>query len=287
MNIEQVKLLSTQDRFLYFVNERESIRRKKELGVPRPWTDNEILNTYRFCNVRRMDDKVSKWLMVKWYKPYKDHHNMVYACALARFFNLPSSLVRITGDVFREGEPDWEQIKTTMRESKKLGPVFNGAYLVSANGGGEKIGTVVDVFVQGLRGVEVVSESMEQTWKNLCERRGFASFSSGQVVADLRWALTGMWKDKSTWAPLGPGSSRGLTRLLHGDSWQSVAKIRNQDDFLKGLTDLIKLCKKFLSTDITKRLDAHDYQNCLCEFDKMERTLRGEGRPKQLYKENF
>jgi len=34
---------------------------------------------------------------------------------------------------------------------------------------------------------------------------------------------------------------------------------------------------------LTQRLEAIDYQNCLCEWDKYERALWGEGKPKQLY----
>ena len=38
-----------------------------------------------------------------------------------------------------------------------------------------------------------------------------------------------------------------------------------------------------LPDSITSRLEAMDYQNILCEFAKYEKTLWGEGRPKQSY----
>ncbi len=47
---------------LYFVHEREFIRLKKIAGSEPPYTDDPILGTYRFCNVRRADDRVSRWL---------------------------------------------------------------------------------------------------------------------------------------------------------------------------------------------------------------------------------
>jgi len=37
---------------------------------------------------------------------------------------------------------------------------------------------------------------------------------------------------------------------------------------------------------ICDRLEAIDYQNCLCEFDKYERALQG-GRPKRNYDGNI
>ncbi len=45
-----------------FIQERESIRIKKEAGEPRPWTDDEVLDKSKFCNIRREDDKTSKFI---------------------------------------------------------------------------------------------------------------------------------------------------------------------------------------------------------------------------------
>ena len=39
------------ERLLAWIVERESIRRKKERGLPRPWTLDPVLDGYRFCNV--------------------------------------------------------------------------------------------------------------------------------------------------------------------------------------------------------------------------------------------
>ena len=72
-----------KNRFLYWIKERESIRKKKEAGNPKPWTDDPILQNYRFCNVRRMDDTVSQWLLKNWYEPYFDHPNMLSAAGLS------------------------------------------------------------------------------------------------------------------------------------------------------------------------------------------------------------
>ena len=41
------------DRYFYWQEERESIRRKKENGLPAPWTDDPILQEFKFCQVYR------------------------------------------------------------------------------------------------------------------------------------------------------------------------------------------------------------------------------------------
>ena len=45
-----------------WVKAREELRNNKESGAPPPWTQDEILQTYRFTNIRRRDDRVSRWL---------------------------------------------------------------------------------------------------------------------------------------------------------------------------------------------------------------------------------
>jgi hypothetical protein len=283
VKIEDVaKMTKPLDRLVYFIKERESIRIQRESGVPKPWTDDEILQRYRFCNVQRMDDRVSQWLLKNWYEPNYGHKNMLLACALARFINLPASLEVI-------GFPKrWEpaRIKKKLRRITAVGGhVFNGAYIVSGAGakisGADKVGCVVDQYIQSLRNQSIVvdPESMKSTWESLRQCYGFGSFMAGQVVADLRWAMPNEWHDAKTWAPMGPGSKRGMNRLLN----QPLSQPMSQESFETLLTSLIRQLGIRLPLVITSRLEAIDYQNCLCEFDKMERTLHGEGRPKRKY----
>lgn len=279
MKTEDVKKLSPMERILYWIKERESIRLKKEAGEPPPWTDDVILQRYRFCNVRRADDKVSRWLLKNWYEPFFGHPNMLLAIALARFVNKPETLEKI-------GFPEkWDaaRIMRIMRKLKAKGEtIFNAAYMVRGNDGQDKTESVVKFYVGGLRKKPPVIDptSMERTWERIECRYGFGSFMAGQVVADARWAITGKWADRMTWAPLGPGSCRGLNRL-----YGFAAKVTQKEEEFKGmLSDTIETLRESLPQEISGRLEAHDYQNCLCEFSKFEKALWGEGRPKQLYR---
>lgn len=278
MKIKDVKKLSSIERLIYWIKERESIRLKRELREPRPWTDDEILLTHRFCNVRRMDDKVSQWLLRNWYKPYKDHPNMLLAATVARFFNLPN----ILGMIGFPEKWDPEVIKDKIRCHKLGGnTVFNAAYMVRGNDREDKTSSVIDYTVQPLflDPPKINTNSLKETHEILKDRYGFGSFMAGQVVADLRWGLTGRWKDKKTWAPVGPGSSRGMCRLF-----DKPLKLIKQDKFEGWLTDLIALLTDHLPEGITSRLEAIDWQSTLCETDKYNRVLLDEGRPKQLYR---
>jgi hypothetical protein len=271
---------------VYWIQERENIRLARAAGSTPPWTDDPILQTYRFCNVRRMDDKVSQWLLNNWYLPYKDHPNTLAAVVLARHFNLPSALEWLTDLVFHRGRVEWARIKEVVRERKALGfNVFNSAYMVRGIGTTDKTEMVVDRVARPLHesskeGRIIYPDSMKKTHEVLSCFWGMGSFMAGQVVADLRWAVTGRWSDRHTWAPVGPGSARGMNRLHDRD----VKAPLHQDQFLEDLTTLVGKLRKALPGSIADRLEVMDYQNCLCEFDKYERTLRGEGKPKQLYR---
>lgn len=285
MNIEEVKKLDPFERLVYWITERESIRLKKEAGEPRPWTDDDILNTYRFCNVRRMDDRVSQWLLKNWYEPYRDHKNIVLACVLARHFNQPSTLEAI-------GFPEVWNRQTVGRMFERVEKlrleraVFNGAYMIRAGSDwSNKVEMVfyetVQQFVPQLS--DLVFHSVESAVTCFSCYRNLGTFMAGQIVADLRWATSWRFKDRLRWAAIGPGSRRGMNRLLGRD----IKSFMGQEEFNHWFgTEVLENVKSLIPRSISKRLEAIDYQNCLCEFDKYERTLFDGRRPKQLYKTN-
>lgn len=283
MKIAEVKKLTHKERLLYWIEEREKIRLAKKFEEHKPWTDDEILQQYRFCNVRRMDDKVSQWLLENWYKPYFGHPNILVACALARHFNQPAALANITDWVFRNKQtPHFEVIKKVMRVRKNDGlTIFNGAYMVRGIGTADKTEMVVDMVCKPLhrKPPKIDTSSMQRSVEALLPYWGFSTFMAGQVVADLRWAEAGSWRDKDVWAPIGPGSKRGMNRLHN----RHINETITEEQWIEELKGLIWDIHSNLPAAISDRMEAIDAQNCLCEYDKYTRTLLGEGKPKQKY----
>lgn len=278
MKNDQVSRLSLEKRFLYWIKERYSIYLKREAGKPRPWTDDEILQQYRFCNVRRMDDKVSQWFLKNWYLPWRGHKNMVLAAVLARQFNNPAAMEAV-------GFPEvWNPRRVEKILSQRMEEglqCFNRAYIITGSLGGTKIQQVVwkvatPIYKSGIR---VNTSSLQETWKRLLPFAGFGSFIAGQVSADLRWAIDGTWKDAKLWAPIGPGSRKGMNRILR----RSITSRLGQPEFQALLGRLVRNLQGQLPKSLYDRLEAMDIQNCLCEFDKYSRGLEGVGRPKQKY----
>jgi hypothetical protein len=228
-----------------------------------------------------MDDTVSKWLLENWYKPNFNHPNMLLACVMARLFNLPEALEEV-------GFPKrWDPEKTAqiLMDRKQLGlNNFNAAYMITMGGqkGKDKAKTYINKLLIPVSQLPAVSGSRAVSLMGLaCSLTplwGVSGFMSGQVVADVRWAIKGLWKDRLTWAAVGPGSSRGMCRLLGKPVRHDV----RQEVFEERFTSVRELVSKSLPK-IFQRLEAIDIQGCLCEFDKYERVLWKQGRPKRKY----
>lgn len=270
-----------------FIREREKVRLAKEAGKKRPWTKDPILNKFRFCNVRREDDYVTRWLRDNWYRHLSGDTDLWFAAVVARLFNLPESLYEIMPYVL-----PWkpEKVRQILHKRKQEGKKnFNAAYIVSTNGVAmDKIDYVVTKVLNPLWAnrrlfTEPTGEEFEvlEDWYDLLVKfDGLGSFIAAQVIADLKyippWDKAPDW---ATFAASGPGSRRGMNRILNRD----VAAGLSERAFREALEDLRWAVNKKLS----EPLHAQDLQNCLCEFDKYERARLGEGTPKQIYKERI
>lgn len=272
-------MLGRVSRLAYWINEREAIRSLKELGAPK-LTSDPILSAYRFCNVRREDDKVTRWIASNW--RCADDEWLPHAMIIARFINWPDTLRAI-------GYPEpWDEMgfraRQTMHHIKETGgKVFTGAYIVSTNGESmDKIDYVCRTFDRTFRRTILPKsgEKLAVYHQRLQTFNGLGSFMAAQVIADLKYTPhLRSAPDWSTWAAPGPGSLRGLNRVRGYDlktHWRDDQFV-NELIILRGqLAEEVKRHSYLLH-------DLQNLQNCLCEFDKYERVRLNQGRPRATY----
>ena len=78
--------------FFDFCIERESIRKKREKGLPFPWSTDKIFNNGRFLNVFREDDRGSKAIIKFGNNSNNDLETLIQALFFARWCNKQETL---------------------------------------------------------------------------------------------------------------------------------------------------------------------------------------------------
>lgn len=243
-------------------------------------TEDPIFRKYRFCNVRREDDRVTRWLKKHWRDPYHGHPNMTAAMLLARMINWPPTLEAI-------GFPEiWNPSWVAGRINGLGGKAWSAAYIVSTCGQrmnkAEYVVQTVSQVQAGQHYAPQAGDSLASVWKRLCRINGLgAGFIAAQVIADLKHVHDNplsQAEDWWEWAVSGPGSKRGLNRYYGYDKkspWAEAAWYAHLQEIIREVQPLVK--------KEVGNIHAQDWQNVLCEFDKYERARLGEGAPRKRY----
>lgn len=273
---------------LNFMHERHSIYIKKEMGRKPPWSKDPILQKYYFCNVYRELDKVT--IAIKNYirKPYAKNNNLWFMLAIARQFNLPSTLFSIMNERLWPVEK-WEprKIKDLLSHLKDSGEkLYNSAYMITGSGaeGKEKHHLTIDILTDLWKSRRPIEEalkqnSLETAWKVFLPFRSWGPFMSYELVTDLRHTrYLNRAKDIYTWANAGPGAVRGLNRLIGvplNSKWSRNQSVVQMREILDDVSNRWKSSPK---------LEMRDIEHSLCEFDKYMRCKEGlNGRRMRIY----
>jgi hypothetical protein len=279
---------------LYFIWEREAIRLARENGHSAPWTKDPVLAKYKFTNIHRSDDRVSQWVIDKLIEPAiasGDEH-LWFTLLIARLINWPPTLQALMNKGVIPCAPedfDADMFEHTLERIKNDGKkVYSGAYMLyptKMEPGGNKSKAVAKYIIgSAIENADNVRAalwnadsvmSIEKFVAELSKCFGISTFIAGQVAADLTY--TGMdVEDLYTYAPIGPGSSRGLNYLLGRAPFATW----KQKEFNAELSNVYgEIVDKLEIVDMT----LHDVQNCMCEFSKYCRAVLSEGKPKTTY----
>jgi hypothetical protein len=267
----------------YWVKERHAIYTRRAAGHPKPWTNDPILRSYRFCNVYRELDTVTQWITANIRTPYASHPDLWFNLAMARLVNLPESLAEL--GYFDEWSPN--RFITVLHSRREKGKNFmNSAYIVSTNGVAmdkaaylaDRVLTPLWVNRASLRPQR--GDSLGTFANKLNKHIGMGTFLTGQVVADLKYveplkSADDWW----VWAMSGPGSRRGLNYVLGRDMdlpWV-------EKEWHRHLMLLADEIAPLIAKEEMPPLHAQDLQNCLCELSKWAKVKHGLGRPKSTY----
>lgn len=280
------------DPLIYWVKERERIRVQKELNkAPPPWTEDTILSIYRFCNVRREDDRVTIWIRQNIRERFADHPYLWLMLCIARQINWPDTLQEL---IDKAAWPDSTRfdfctnMTAVLNARKDRGEkVYTGAYMISAPStkGADKQAYIAEQVIGGLwrRRQDFADyfgsrlrRTLEGAHSRIMRTNGWGQFMAYQAVVDMRFtALLKNAQDVALWAAAGPGTIRGLNRI----NGRAVDAGLSQGQALSEMRAIYKVIQE----EAGVAMDFSDVPNILCETDKYLRVKNGEGKPRALY----
>lgn len=290
-NGRELTALTRPELLLYWIQERNQIKLKRELELPKPWSDNVVFQSTYFCHVRREDDRVTKFIR-RFYSPHVRSPFLEYNIVFARFINWPPTLENI-GFIGTHRPLSLDEDLQTLALG---GKIWGGAYIITTHGipmpkttylarnvleGVFKAmeGTSLPL---GLRGSPGVAPSCAAAHIALQGLEGLGSFLAAQVVADLKNTVGHPLydaADKATFVAHGPGSMRGLHWF-----WQAEGVTITPRNFLAYFRSMREYVdENWNQTLMGLPIDNQDLQNCLCEWDKFMRVSTGVGRSKRGY----
>lgn len=281
---------SSEDTFWYWITERHSIFLKREAGLSKPWTDDPILQTYRFCNPFRENDKVTRWHR-QFFLPHGESATdaeLAFNMVWFRMFNRIETAELLGFQFYWEPE----LVKMLLRERLKVHPVFTGAYIIRSEFGKPKIDSIVDTLTKvwdarwNLATCIRETNSLQLTTLWLTQFPFIGDFMAYEMVSDMRHTrLLRDAVDIYTWANPGPGAHRGLRRIFGEPRMSKDGQVEQylvKTVMVERMQELLSRSAEKLGPDFPK-LEMRDIEHSLCEFDKYSRVKLLEGRPRQLY----
>lgn len=282
--------------FKYYVAERYNMHMLKDIqGKQFPWTEDVILSMYRFTNIRREQDKNSRYLLTKM-KANGNNLNLNMLCniLLFRLFNKIETMEYLGGWVDFVNY-DEDKVRKQLSSVPEGYVYFTNAYLSS---GMKKefnkyfpeekmrvmnIPNVIHKFREQLADDIIWSESPHDIIDAFKRIKGISDFLAYQLFVDLTYLDNFPWSENE-FVMSGPGCSLGLSYLFKDNGGLT------DEELLFWLRDNCPItpewCKEHM-TDLSEEdryMNVMSLENCMCELGKYMKTKLGVGRPRSRYK---
>jgi len=270
------------ERFFWWIEERHRIFLKKGMGLPREhWTDDEILQTYKFTNPFRENDKTTVWFRENMRDPLNGDDAVLMATVIFRWFNLIETGKTLLAHNLHV---DWNP-EVAREEIKKQPKYVTGGYIIKTPDGMDKVDGVIwcvnRIWPQRQTLVnDIRSNNLRGSWNLLMQFPYLGAFMSYELITDLRHThLLNKADDIYTWANAGPGAMRGLNRIND----RPLNFKSRKHNFNAEMYELLQLAPDYITMSQMPRLEMRDIEHSLCEFDKYERVRNEEGAPRGRY----
>ena len=240
------------DLYWYFACERQNIFWKKLNNEPAPWTNDPILQTYKFCNSYRVNDRVSQYLLknVIYNMNKYSSEDMLFRILIFKLFNKESTwelLIDNFSDITLKTF-NMEKYSKVLENAIENGiKIYNDAYISCANkafGYDRKhdnhLALLNKMFnIDNIQEKILNCKTMENAFNIIKSYPLIGNFMAYQLVTDINYSDIVDWKENE-FTIAGPGSLRGIKKCFIDKGTMSNEDIirymyENQDEEFKRL----------------------------------------------------
>lgn len=271
-----VKRKNIYDLYWYFAYERQEIFNKKNNQSP-PWTNDVILQNYKFCNSYRVNDRISQYLIknVIYTKNYSKE-DTIFRIVLFKLFNKEETwefLNERFGDIKLSNFHPNSYMEALTLYSDAGNTLYNDAYISCANkafGYDRKhenhIVLINKMFViDKLQDKIINSNTMEDAFNYIKSYPLIGNFMAYQLITDINYSEATNFSE-CEFTVAGPGSERGIKKCFI-----STGELSNEDIikymYLNQDKEFKRLGLSFKGIS-NRKLQYIDCQNIFCELDK-------------------
>ena len=278
--------MSTKEIYFNFVEERHRIWERRQAGLPREeWTTDPVLADRKFCNVYRVLDAGSQFVVKELLSGVEDAEEALFLSLLYRYTNRPEPFVHFAKETGRYPtlvdleDGTLSAVWTHYHEGGN--PIFGSAYTIFC--GQENAGMTRLEWVLWLMSSALLPWGSHFIFADFIDAEPglprlevlkrpprVADFMGQQVLTDFNY-WGGDSESENEYVVPGPGSARGIQRI------DPSVKPRAMADFIRALR--VEVLARPSAPSLEGRPPSlMDIQNTLCEFDKYMRHRGNEVR---------
>lgn len=272
---------SQLDKFRWYVNERFSIMVRRTQGGPAPWTDSIELQTHRFCNTFRMLDRGSQTI-IRMMNAMPEGTSELDDLVLAVAYRKTNSSDGWREAVERFGLPTAATMVDWLHDVDGSGIMIQNSRAYNVANGAPRGQTLVASLADTIQHClddhlldPVIGASFDEQISTLDSIPRVGQFIAQQILTDYGYGRSGYDRIEDRGVVAGPGSIRGIRWILP-----------DEDIGRSQYSDVIPIIHEWLMSDdhptmfvlgYVHEMTLMDTQNCLCEFDKLNRIQSGRG----------
>jgi hypothetical protein len=259
-----------------FAAERQRIFEARLIDPVGPWTRDEILANYRFCNTFRASDRVTQDLIrVAYDTPGLEPEDVFVRVVLHRLFSRPATWRLLDGEIGGLTAQSFDERRlgdVLDRHRARGAKLYTGAFILCANrafGHATKHRNHLALVARMLNDSVPVristARSLRDVYEELSSWPLLGPFMSYQLTIDLNYTTLVDFDEDEFVAP-GPGALRGLHKVfLDLGALTPAAAVQWLVDYQHNTAERLGISPPQL---FGRPLKAIDCQNLLCEVDK-------------------